>query len=615
MCMLILPSCKKEKATEKNTRIHKGVYNIENLQKSEIVNLEGEWIFIPNEFSNPAQDFSQYTRFESINKRWNTYSQPLPAFAYATYAVKIKGFASDSLYALKLAGPSSACAAYLDGECFFTSGKIGTNGQDERFHWGSELIILPLREKTETTLVFHISNFNDKDPGFLKPVKIAFYDTLLESHNRSVVSFTIIAGILFLLAIFFLSLFIFYPKERKALCFSILCTIFSLRMFCYDEFLLTTILPFVSGVLLHKLGYVTFSAAIIFVSFFIYELLNKKRSVFLYCILLPAFIYGIIVVFTPISLYTKLLTYIQIYILAVAVYDLVILTRSALKRDKYALFFLFGSFLFLLLAIWDMLISNDIVKGIFVAQFGILALLIPMAMIVLQSFKSTFEKVTLITRKIEQVNTALTRFLPNEFMNFLKKGHTDVKLGDHDLENMYIAFVYLSAHADLKTNADRLNLLNIYNKILAVINPIIKEHRGFIDKYLTEGLMIVFTGSAQEALNCLLKIGNFIADKNITRKQNALGEISFSCGIHYGQVMLGTIGETERMDSTAISDVVNIASRLHFYALEQKASIFLSDAVKKNYDLEPAGGIGFKYAGLVKLRGKDTPISVYEVHK
>jgi len=79
--------------------------------------------------------------------------------------------------------------------------------------------------------------------------------------------------------------------------------------------------------------------------------------------------------------------------------------------------------------------------------------------------------------------------------------------------------------------------------------------------------------------------------------------------------MLGTIGEEQRMDSTVISDVVNVASRLHFYALKKEADIFISEAVKKNASDLLTDEVVFEYNGLVRFRGKDEPLKIYEVKR
>ena len=126
--------------------------------------------------------------------------------------------------------------------------------------------------------------------------------------------------------------------------------------------------------------------------------------------------------------------------------------------------------------------------------------------------------------------------------------------------------------------------------------------------------MVIFHGTAEEALHCLLETEHFIRKENIKRSAQNIKEITFACGIHYGQILLGTIGEPIRMDNTVISDAVNVASRLQSYALEHKIKLLASEAVKKNYTASLSEPIDFTYSGLITLPGKDRPVSVYEVH-
>lgn len=200
-------------------------------------------------------------------------------------------------------------------------------------------------------------------------------------------------------------------------------------------------------------------------------------------------------------------------------------------------------------------------------------------------------------------------------MNFLNKKHIDIRLGDNILKDMYIAFIHLGIHKVLDTKQDRLNVLQIYNKVLADINPIIEKHNGFIDKYLAEGLMVLFYGSAADTIKCMFEIKQLVQKENFERKINNMQKIKLACGIHYGKLMIGTIGENARMDSTVISDVVNIASRLHFYALKKETEIFISKAVKDNINIDDEAQLQFKHGGFIRFRGKDEPVSIYEVSK
>jgi adenylate/guanylate cyclase catalytic domain protein len=583
------------------------------LGASEIADLEGEWIFVPDKHVPPADVFSGYTRFEKINVDWTKYKEPMSVYGCATYAVKINGFSADGVYAIKIAEVSSAFTAYLDGVKFFHAGKTAKTKDGEQFNWNSDVIILPLKRATQAEIVFHVSNFSDMNPGFNRPIKIGFYSTLAQEMDASIISATVTAGILFLLFIFFISLYIFYPEDKKTLYFSLVCFTFSIRTFCYDDYLLAVIIPQINLMFMHRLGYVTFSAALIFVSLFIHELFGKISKKILFLLLTPSFIYILINIAAPFRLSMTLLSYAQIYLFIIALYNIYVVGAAALKKNMSAVLFLSSLFIFCLFVLRDVLIANGYIGGIFLAQVGVFLLLVPMSLIVLGHFKFTFENILKVTNRIEAVNSALEKFLPAEFMNFLNKKHVDVCLGDNNLKEMYIAFVYIGLHAELKTDAERLTLLEIYNHILANINPIIKRHGGVIDKYLTEGLMILFSENADNAVACMLEIHSFIERENIQRNTEGIPKINFACGVHYGRVMLGTIGEAERMDNTVISDVVNIASRLHFYALQHGSGIFISETVKNNFHAGFLKDIILKDIGFVKLRGKEQSVLVYEV--
>ena len=87
--------------------------------------------------------------------------------------------------------------------------------------------------------------------------------------------------------------------------------------------------------------------------------------------------------------------------------------------------------------------------------------------------------------------------------------------------------------------------------------------------------------------------------------------IRIGVGIHFGHLMLGTVGEERRMDGTVISDAVNLSARLEGLTKEYGAPVLVSEQVQTLID----GRLPFhtRYLGSVKVKGKKQSVGIFEV--
>ena len=75
--------------------------------------------------------------------------------------------------------------------------------------------------------------------------------------------------------------------------------------------------------------------------------------------------------------------------------------------------------------------------------------------------------------------------------------------------------------------------------------------------------------------------------------------------------MLGTVGGTSRMDSTVISDAVNLASRIEKLTRHYGVSLLISNHTF--FQLEDASLYSFRIIDRLKVRGKSETVSIYEI--
>jgi len=214
--------------------------------------------------------------------------------------------------------------------------------------------------------------------------------------------------------------------------------------------------------------------------------------------------------------------------------------------------------------------------------------------------------------RLAKINIAYGRFVPYEFLQFLERESIiDVQLGDQVQKEMTIlfsdirAFTTLSEHMTPKENFD------FINDYLQRVGPVIRDRHGFIDKYIGDAVMALFPQTADDAVQAAIAMLEQVAKFNGEKQAQGQEMIAIGVGLHTGTLMLGTIGESQRMESTVISDAVNLASRLESLTKLYGASILISEQTWKN--LQRPILYQCRFLGQVQVKGKKQPVGVVEI--
>jgi class 3 adenylate cyclase len=212
----------------------------------------------------------------------------------------------------------------------------------------------------------------------------------------------------------------------------------------------------------------------------------------------------------------------------------------------------------------------------------------------------------------ESLAASYARLLPGESLALLgKQSITELQPGDQTQRIMSVLFSDIRSFTSLSeqmTPADNFNFLNSY---LRRMNPHIRAHNGYIDKYLGDGIMALFAGSSADAIQAAVAMREELTCYNEHRRKSGYAPIQTGTGIHTGPVMLGALGEKERLELTAISDAVNVASRLESLTRTYGASILISETTFQN--CENPDAFYYRLLDRVQPRGKTNSIAVYEI--
>ncbi|WP_437766445.1 response regulator [Sorangium sp. So ce281] len=217
-----------------------------------------------------------------------------------------------------------------------------------------------------------------------------------------------------------------------------------------------------------------------------------------------------------------------------------------------------------------------------------------------------------LNEDLRATNRAYARFVPTEMLGLLgRDSAVDVALGDHVPFEMTVLFSDMRGFAALTESMTPGEAFAFINAYLGRLSPIVRRHGGFIDKYIGDAIMALFPGKAEDAVAAAVAMQRAVRQFSEERRSVGLPSIGMGIGIHTGSVMLGTIGEAERMEATVISDTVNQASRLEGLAVRYGVAIVVSEQTMAA--LRARDGYGQRFLDRVRLKGKREPVSVFEV--
>jgi adenylate cyclase len=216
------------------------------------------------------------------------------------------------------------------------------------------------------------------------------------------------------------------------------------------------------------------------------------------------------------------------------------------------------------------------------------------------------------TEELFKLNQAFSRFVPRQFLQFLDKSSiVDVQLGDSVQKEMSVLFSDIrdfTALSETMTPKENFKFINAY---LSRMETAIVENHGFIDKYIGDAILALFSGDADNAVKAGISMLQRLTKYNIYRKKNGYPLIKIGIGINTGSMILGTVGGKNRMDGTVISDAVNLASRLEGATKNYGVSLLISQQTLAN--LNNPTDYCIRFIEQIKVKGKSKAVAIFEV--
>ncbi|MDX1957599.1 MAG: adenylate/guanylate cyclase domain-containing protein [Leptospiraceae bacterium] len=224
----------------------------------------------------------------------------------------------------------------------------------------------------------------------------------------------------------------------------------------------------------------------------------------------------------------------------------------------------------------------------------------------IQKEEAEFETISTKVNMLE----SFIRFVPKNFLQILKKDDfREIRPKDSYEGTMTVLFSDIRNFTSISEAMNSRENFEFVNSYFEKMNPIILRNGGFVDKFIGDGIMAIFPNSAESAVKAAWEMKLSIDEFLFTKEDGTKVQIQVGFGLHTGNLMLGTVGSEDHMETTVIGDVVNQASRLETMTKELECNCVISSHVYM--ELSEENKNRFIKKGEIPVRGKSNKIEVY----
>jgi adenylate cyclase len=231
-----------------------------------------------------------------------------------------------------------------------------------------------------------------------------------------------------------------------------------------------------------------------------------------------------------------------------------------------------------------------------------------------RSFNNMSDSLQLSFGRLQQTLESFERFVPEKFLHVIApRGIENIAVGEYAKRKMTILFSDIRGYTSLSESQTPEETFKFLNEYIAYVGAAIDQEGGFIDKYIGDAVMALFDevhtdGALRAAIGMQQALDRF----NQKREQQGFKPVAIGVGLHRGEVVMGTVGFTSRIDSTVIGDAVNVSSRVEGLTKEYGCGILVTDAVVSSLADRSAFDLQL-VAESVKVKGKEATVGIYRL--
>lgn len=581
------------------------------------IELNGEWEFYWNQLytSNEIRNDSlirekTYIRVPGIWNNVHYKGIKLSGKGYATFRQQIQLPPVHERLSMKLLTMSSAYKLFINDVEFCGNGVVGTDASLSKPAYLSQVIVLPDSIKS-IDLVVHVSNFHHWKGGIWHPIKLGSVDAIRKERETRIILEMFLFGCIFIMGLYHFGLFSLRKSDISTLFFGLVCVFIGLRSLFTGENLIHFIIPDFNWFIARKIEFILTFLSIPAYAAFSYSLFKEEWNKWVYKTMMwIGVLLAWFVLLAP-SYYFTFCSYIFTPYSAISsLYILFVFLLATIRKREGGDLFLVTTIFFFLAVINEMLNQTEVIHSGLYLPVGLLVVVFAQSYILSLKTSNAFLTSELYAQTFQ-------KFVPKQFLDRIAKdGLSSIKPGNAEKGEVTVLFSDIRSFTSIAEKMSADEVFAMLNEYLSYVEPPIRDNLGFVDKYMGDGIMALFEHSgnqqgADNAIKAALAMRRALETYNKIREQRNQAPLAMGLGIHSGQVIIGTLGGNERMDSTAIGDAVNLCSRIEGMTKMYGANILVSSYTLQL--VERKSSFIIRFVDYVVAKGKSEPIGICEI--
>ncbi|WP_061245217.1 adenylate/guanylate cyclase domain-containing protein [Leptospira interrogans] len=589
-----------------------------NFEQHGPVALQGDWIFRWKEFiKNPKID-SEKNRIMPVPKAWTRIQEPngknYPGTGIATYFLKVilpENLSSNNL-AILAETSETAYEVWIDDNKIGAQGVPGETADTSTPEWNVKILPFQINKK-EFQIRIPLSNFYHARGGLTARLILGNEDQIIRLRERRMTMDVFLLGFLVAMALYHFTLYFLRKKDAALSYFGTICFVFCFREISTGQNLIQVIIPDISYNVHMRIVYLSFYLLTPITAAFLRALFPEelKKEIY-YGIVFISSIFSLIVISQDPVLFTATIELYYLFTFFCFAIGFYVLMLALIRKKPGAIAILVGMLGIFLSYSQDIFYTKRIIPTFILAPFGLIALIFSEAYLLAKRYSLAFNAVEDMSESLKKINSSYRLFVPKELLKILNKHDIlDIKLGDIAEEEMSLLYNEIRTFSDFSEKITGKENFEFINSFLGKVGPAIRERDGFIDKYFGEAFLALFPPEPEKALESAIEIQRILREFNRERIANGKDPIRSGSGIHTGPILLGTIGETERMESTVISSSVNVASKIVQLSRTYESSLLITDSTL--FRLTNSSEYFYRVVDRIQIRDQRSIYTVLEV--